>query len=129
MTIEQGIQTFLTGSPYPLAVENRVYSHKAPQGGPEPYIVFWRITPGPRITHTGAPGLIEWSFQFSTFGKSQSAVLAIGDALRRLLHGYSGTMGSVKVRSVIWQTSIWRFNEASGMHGFAQDFRIQFVEQ
>lgn len=128
VTFEDGIRSFLTGSPYPLAVQGRVYSHAAPQGPTQPYIVMYRIAVTPRHVHRGAPDLLERLMQFSIFGTSQSQVLGIADALRRLLAGYSGTMGSYTVAGVFWSGERSGFNEATRMHQIAADFRIQYFE-
>ena len=129
MTIEDGLKEFLTtGSPYPLAVQDRVYSHKATQGTAQPYIVLYRISASPKHTHRGGVPLIERLMQFSVFGTSQSAVLGIADSLRRLLDGYRGAMGDYDVRAVFWSNERMLFNESTGMHQAACDYTIWYVD-
>ena len=129
MTFEDGLKAFLTGSPYPLAVQGRVYSHAAPQNPGQPYIVIYRISPTPMITHRGGTPVITYLYQFSIFGTSQAAVLGIADSLRRLLHGFSGTMGSYTVPSVIWSGERSGFNDTTRMHQIAADYRIQYLDE
>lgn len=132
MTVEDGIKSFLMASPYPIAVENRVFSHKAPQASgqsvAEPYLVIYRISPTPRHVHAGPVPVIERLFQFSIFGRSQSAVLECADALRRLMDGYRGPMGSYDVSGVFWSGERMLLNETSGMHQAACDYRIHYRE-
>jgi hypothetical protein len=128
MTIEDGLKAFLGGSPYPLAVQSRVYSHKAPQNATAPYIVIYRISATPRHGHRGGVPTLERLFQFSVFSPSQSEAIGIADALRRLLDGYSGAMGSYSVRGAFWSNERALFNEVSGLHQIAADYTIQYRE-
>lgn len=129
MTIEDGIRAYLTGSPYPLAVQGRVYSHAAPQNGAQPYIVIYRIAVTPRHTQRGPVVITERLMQFSIFGLSQSTVLGIADALRRLMDGYTGQMGSYAVTGVFLSGERSQYNEASKLHQIAADYRIQYIEE
>lgn len=126
MTFEDGLKSFLRSSPYALAVETRVYSHAAPQGVSEPYLVIYRIAPTPRMSHRGAPDLMTWLYQFSIFGRSQSQVLNIADSLRRLVNGYAGTMGSYTVSSVQWAGERPGFNATTKLHQVAADYSITY---
>lgn len=129
-TFEDGLKAYLASSPYPLPdVENRIYSHAAPQTGSTPYIVIYRISATPRMTHKGAPGMIERQMQFSIFGPSQSQILGIADALRRLINGYAGAMGDYTVRGVFWQGERPGYNELSKLHQISSDFTFQYVDE
>lgn len=129
MTIEEAIRAHLTASPYPTVLGPRWYSHKAPQTPTEPYGVIYRVSPRPIMAHTGPAGIIERAMQLSLFGKQQSVVLGAGDALRRMINGFRGTMGGLDVRAVIWQNERYMFNETSGLHQVAHDFLFSYVEE
>lgn len=127
-TIEDAIKSYLGTSPFPLLVEGRVFSHKAPQNAQQPYLILYRISASPKHTHRGGVPVIERLMQFSVFGSSQSEVLGIADSLRRLIDGYSGAMGSYAVRGVFWSNERSLYNETSGLHQLAADYTIHYVE-
>jgi hypothetical protein len=128
MTFEDGLKAFLAASPYPLAVENRVYSHAATQAGATPYMVIYRIAVTPRMLHHGPPGMIERHMQFSIFGPLQSVILTIADELRRLINGYVGMMGDYDVKSCQWSGERPGYNETSKLHQIAADYTFQYFE-
>lgn len=129
MTIEEGIRAYLTSSPLPLAVGMRVYSQRAPAKPTTPYIVFSRIAVSPLMTHYGAPDTIRRTIQFSVFAATQSEALGIADALRKMLDGYKGLMGSVAVRAVFWRNEQYFYEDFTNLHHVPLDFEFQYVEQ
>lgn len=128
MTIEDAIRSYLTGSPYPLIVGARVYSHRAPERPTTPYLVFFRISPEPIHSQTGPAGMIQRTFQFSAYSTVQSESLALGDAVRRLLDGFSGTMGALYVGSVLWRGDRMLFEDDTKLFHFSVDLRFQYYE-
>lgn len=124
---ESGLWAFLTGSPVLIpALGSRYYVVKAPEGAVSPYVVLTRVNPDPIHSHTGPSGLIRHTYQFATWGESQDAVLEAADALRRVLDGYSGPMGSYTVASVVWRTGRPLYEQGSRWFGYADDFVISY---
>jgi hypothetical protein len=128
MTIEEAIRSYLTGSPYPLSVGGRVYSHRAPERPTAPYLVFFRISPEPIQSQTGPAGMIRRTYQFSAYSGIQSEALALGDSVRRLLDGFHGQMGSIYVASVLWQSDRVLYEEDVKLFHFSVDLRFQYYE-
>jgi hypothetical protein len=130
MTIEEGIKAFVQAG----LGTTRVYSHRAPQVLPDPvkdpYIVFYRVSPTPQHTHLGPSPGIEREFQFSVFHESQSTTIAVADQLRRLLDGYRGLMGDVRVHAVYWAFDVYAFNDMTTpqLHQISTDFRFHYTE-
>jgi hypothetical protein len=116
----------------------RVYFAKAESAAladGQPYIVFYRIAATPAHAHTGPAGLIERRYQFSSFGKSQTAAAAMSDAARRFLNGFSGTVtdnaspqSSLRISSCLWKSEFQGYNETSDRHQFANDFSVRWKE-
>lgn len=126
MSIDEAIRTFVASAG--LDISSRVYSHKAPQPATPPYCVFYRISPEPVRSQSGAGTLMQRTFQFSVFSPSQSTALSTGDALRAALDGYSGTMGGLSVKSVMWQTDRMDYDDVTKLFGFSADYRFQYYE-
>lgn len=131
MTIEEGIQLYLTASPYPTALQNRWYKYKAPQGSsssPLTYGVISRVSVDPIQTHEGPPDFVQRRVQLSIWGKSQSDGAENADVLRRLLNGFVGTMGTLPVRAVHWASDGYFFEDTTQQHHFFQDFWFRYSE-
>lgn len=133
MTIEDAIKAVLTGSPYPLAVNARVWFQQAPERPTQPYIVFHHIYTEPLHVHSGSPmSTIIRVYQFSIFGLSQSAVSAIGNALRRLLDGYKGLMGGASgvlvAACLLVSEAPFMYEPDTKLHHLPMDFRVIFYE-
>lgn len=127
------MKAHLTGSPYPLAVNARVWFQQAPERPTQPYIVFHHISTDPLHVHSGSPmTTIIRVYQFSIFGLSQSAVSAIGNALRLLLDGYRGLMGGaggVYVAACLIQSQgPFMYEPDTKLHHLPLDFRVIFYE-
>lgn len=125
MTIEDALKVFLRAR---LGID-RVYSHKAPQSPVEPYVVFYEISPTPRHTHAGPFPTLEQRYQFSVYGKSQSATADLRNQVRQHLDGYRGLMGDVYVSGAHWAGGTYGYNDATGMHHFSADMQIRYREQ
>jgi len=130
MTIEEGLKSFLMAG----LGTTRIYSHRAPQVLPapvkDPYVVFYRVSPNPQHTHLGPSPGIEREFQFSVFHESQSTALLFADNLRRLMDGYRGLMGDVRVLGCFWAFDVYAFNDdvTPPLHQLSTDFRIHYTE-
>jgi hypothetical protein len=95
MTLEQALYNYLASAPAGLVtlLAGRIYPLTLPQEAALPAVSYQRIsTTGMRTM--GAPRLgREATFQFDVWATSHASRLAVTDALRVALDGYSGTMG------------------------------------
>lgn len=128
MTIEDGLKDFFSGSPYPLSVGARVWNSRAPQQAITPYVVFYRVGATPRHSHGGRVPKVQRRYQFSAWATSQSDAQGIADTLRRMLDGFTGSMGDVTVASVFWAGEFSSFDETAKLHQVAEDFEVTFTE-
>lgn len=125
MNIETAFQTYFQASPYPLpSVGARVYNHQAPQVPVLPYVVLFNISPEPMHTHSGPVLLIARTYQFSIFSGSQSQAITLADDLRVLLDGFKGTMGSVGIQSMLYQSQRYNFESDTRLHHISLDFKV-----
>lgn len=67
------------------------------EGEEGPAATYSLITARRGVTMNGADGLTQYRVQIDIWGKQKSDVVSGRDALRTLLHGYAGTMGSTVV--------------------------------
>jgi hypothetical protein len=131
VTFEAALQAYLTGSPYPTALQNRWYRYKAPQGSstsPNPYGVISRVSVDPLHAHSGPPSWVRRRVQLSVWSRSHETGADVADAVRRLLDGFVGTMGDVPVRQFLWTSDGYAFDEVTSQHHFHQDFRAEYIE-
>ncbi len=107
--LEEGIASYLELHADMIAVvTGRVYALRIPQGATIPCLTFQRIST-PRIsTHdtSGATGdLISPRFQFDAWAETQKEAKEITDALRGILNGKTGAIGTapraITIRSAL----------------------------
>ncbi len=137
LPFEEALRYFLTSnsSLSPLLGSN-VFSAFAQQRPTTPYLVFVQIGPRPLHSHQGppSPGILQRTYQFSTFNPSQSGGILVADTLRIALDGFSGIMPvsadpsaqQYSVRAVLFQSQKYMFDLDTQLHMQAQDFFIQF---
>ena len=102
MTVDQGFYTYVTAqSAITDLISTRLYPVLLPQNATLPAATYRRVD-SPRIhSHDGASGLASPRFQVDIWVDAKApddqyaALLAIGDAFRQTLDGYSGLMGTV----------------------------------
>lgn len=137
LPFEEALRYFLTSnsSLSPLLGSN-VFSAFAQQRPTTPYLVFVQIAPRPLHSHQGppSPGILQRTYQFSTFDPSQSDSILVADTLRVALDGFSGIMPvsadpsaqQYKVSSALFLSQKYMFDADSRVHMQALDFFIQF---
>ena len=78
-------------------VGQRVYYIHLPQEPTLPAIAIRQVGSEHEHHFEGAAGLVETTIRFSVFSTDLEEVISITEALRQVLHGYSGPMGSLSV--------------------------------
>lgn len=105
-------------------VGTRVYSGLAPQGESVfPRIVLSHIGDDEELSHSGGV-TPEFQVQFSIQGKSLEPIYEIRDALRALLHGYKGLMGTVTIGHCELYGSYQSFDDELGVFVLPVDYAI-----
>ncbi len=132
-TIEESLRYYLNTTGLSLGpISQRVYLFHTTQLKTRPYLVLTNITPHPRHAHDGPTTSQERVYQFSIFDDSQSDGAALADALRRLIDGFQGVMGPVgsqlTVRSILFESQRYIYEQEERTHGFNQDYCIQWYE-
>lgn len=126
MTFEDALHAYLKGSPLPIAsVGARWYIYRAPERPTEPYGVIHHISPDPIHSHSGPSPLIVRDYQISLFSKDQTEVIAVADAVRTLLDGFSGTMSGLTV-VMLYRTEFYGYESDTTLHHKAIRFQVQY---
>lgn len=81
-------------------VSTRIYPLVAPQNASLPLVVVNRIGEIHEHHTTAAAGIARASMQIDCWAATLDAAVAVGDAVRAALDGWSGTSASIVVRSV-----------------------------
>lgn len=74
-------------------VGDRIYRDRATEGDPLPYIVFERRSENRHPHSTGASGLVEATYEVTSWAADRNAANALAEAVRLALDTTTGTMG------------------------------------
>ena len=106
MEIEEALHTYLSEFKGLSDMGAKVYPDTLPELGRDafasgvlPAIVYQRISTADVQSHQGSSGLSAARFQFSVFGTTKGAAVAVREQLRLALEGFHGTMaeGGVEI--------------------------------
>jgi hypothetical protein len=93
-----------------------------------PAVVYFRVST-PRTYGIGGPmGFAQPRFQFSAYGNGYLEVIAVIDAIRVALDGFSGTMGDTTVREIESDGEIDHYDSSSKSFHRSIDFYIAHEE-
>lgn len=82
-------------------VGQRIYPVVRPQGVSGDAICFWRTSGGHDHNLTGSSGTAIPSFSIEVLSDSYTQAEIIAEAVREAMQGFSGTMGTTQVKTVI----------------------------
>ena len=127
--IEQGLVTFLLAQAELSAlIGARLHDLVLPQSPTLPAVVWQRISGDHDVTHDGPSGLVTARFQFSCWGRTTLEAAQVGEALRRVLHGYAGPMGDETAHAVFLLDDRDLFDAETGLRRRLLDFKIWYAE-
>lgn len=105
MSIRSALFTYLAGKAGVTAIVGtspvRIYPVVRPQGGDMPALTYARMSGGHDHNLQGSSGTAIPTFELDCFGDTYAQADALAEAIRQVMQGFSGTMGSVAVKSVI----------------------------
>lgn len=103
MTIEAAVISFLLAvDDLEDLVEDRIKPLKLDPNSEIPAIVIYPISSPPILRMEGASKEFRTRLQFDIWAKTLSDAKAVSSEVRLALDGYKGTMGSVRVDSVVF---------------------------
>ena len=113
-------------------VGNRIYPIVIPDGASLPAIAYQRIS-GPRAETMDGPSGLAWPrFQITSVAETVSEAIALANAVRHALDGYSGTVLGVVIDSILILNESTAFNTSVADEGESwlvmQDFRVWHLE-
>ena len=101
--LEKGLYSILSGTSPQTLAESRVYPI-LPQSVTFPAIRYQRITTVRNQSLDANVGVTEATIQVDCMAESYSESKTLADSVRSLLHGYSGSWGTLICRNVMLQT-------------------------
>ena len=97
--IEAGLATYLKAQAGVSGiVGTRVFPHRKPRGKVSPFIVFQRDDTERVFSLSGHSGLTEATIQLGCWADTYLAAKQLADAVRLVVDGYQGAMGTFDVR-------------------------------
>lgn len=122
--LEEGLLVYLKSkTDITSLVSTRIYPFNLPQEVALPALAYSRNNTPRELTHdtSGATGtLARVSLQFDVYSETYSKVKQVTDALRKVLNGYSGSMGTapntVTIRAVLVYDEIPDFQGDIGLY-------------
>lgn len=97
--LEKGLYTILTGNSPQTSAADRVYP-RLPQGVTHPAIRYQRISTNRMLSIGGPVGVTAATVQVDCRADSYSEAKGLADEVRVILHGYTGTWGTLRARLV-----------------------------
>lgn len=101
-TIETALYAIIIGDAtvYSL-IETRVYPNIIPQGADMPAVTYQQISGVRDHAFSGPNGLVSARFQINCWSDSYSEARQLSEAVRKLLDGYSGTVNTREIQSIM----------------------------
>jgi hypothetical protein len=126
--IEQAIHRLLTdASPVTDLVGNNIYPNAVPATAALPYVVYHRVSSVHQNCMTGSSGIYEARIQIDAWSVAYRVAKQIGEAIRHALHGYTGDIIGIGVRSIRLESDLDFYEPAQssqdiGTHRISQDY-------
>jgi hypothetical protein len=136
MTIEKGLITYLEGQASITAIIGngdspetiRAYPMILPQDWTAPAITFQRISAN-RWRHLAGPaGRNAVRVQIDCYAATYNGAKTLAEAVRGVLDGYTGTMGTFTVGAVSLENDLDGYNADTDIYRIVQDFIFSHVE-
>jgi len=128
--IDEALYSLLTGdSGVSSYVGNRVYPGHLPQSETLPAIAFFRVDgSGRTVSHSGASSVAGGIFQISCLALTSLEAKHVAEAVRRKMHGFSGTVGSEKIYLARLINEVDLFDPDLPEYHVALDFELTYEE-
>lgn len=132
MTIEEAIvQRLTTFAGTAALVGDRVFPGFVPSGQVHPAIVYQRIGGPINYVMSGETGAAEARIQITAWSARYSEAQSVGDQVRLALSAFRGTLGTVRVDSMLFEnvadvTDQQAGSDQSKKYGRRVDVRVRF---
>lgn len=127
--IEEAIRAIIIANSTVAAITPRCfYLGTIPQKPEYPFTASGKATGGRDHHLRGASGVAYPRFQIEAWAETYTAAKALANAVRKALDGYSGTVGTVDVRSILILSERDFYEEAVKAHRIIMDFSVRHIE-
>lgn len=127
--IEQGLVTYLLAqSGITDYVSDRIFPVKADQDVDTPYMVYAKTSDPREHSHDGNSHLGKATFEIAVFSDTYKECKDVAAALQTALQGYTGLMGSVDVRNVIYVDETDGYDDDLDLFGVVTTYKIWYID-
>ena len=129
MAIEEAIYTLVTGNASVKALIGlRLLPGVIPQDTRLPAAAYQVISTGRNYNHDGQSSISTPVIGFTFDSRSIDEARSVAEAVRQVLSGYHGEVGSVKIGSIFLINQFEGYNPASEIHNVRQDYQVTWKE-
>lgn len=129
MSVEEAVRTKLTGTAAVAAlVGTRIYPLYLPTDTTLPAVAYERISTRRNYAHGGQQSPTTARLQYDVIATTLAGAMAVGDAIRVALSGYTGTSAGVKIASCLLTNELSQDEPDTGYARVVQDYLVTFME-
>jgi hypothetical protein len=127
--IEEAIVSLVTANAAVKAlIGTRLYPNLIPEKAQLPAAAYQLTSTGTNYNHSGQSSIATPELGFTFDSRSYDEAKAIGAAVKAVLSGYRGTVGTVKIGSVFLKDEFEAYNPASQIFMRSQIYTITWKE-
>jgi len=112
-------------SPVNTAASGGIYTLRAKQSAVPPYVITRVEDIQPHDTKDGVSTTDHYFIVIETYAKTYALAEDLSDKVRTALDRFSGTIASVNVNSIVFETKVDFYDEAAEFHRHEQDFMVR----
>ncbi len=129
MNIEDAIVSLVTANAGVTAlIGKRLYPGVIPQDAILPAAAYQVSSEGREYTQDGPSHIVRPVFSFTFDARTIGEARAVAEAVRKVLNGYRGTVGTVKIAYITMNNKFDGYNLASDVHVVRQDYQVVWKE-
>lgn len=131
MTVEAAIYALMmASSEISGAADDRIYPLVAPDCVATPYITYQRISGERWNSLAGSVGKAQPRIQIDVWAETYAAAKQLGDAIRRALDGYRGTVGGIRIGALRIESDqdFFENDPVPALYRVSMDFRVTHAE-
>lgn len=129
MSVEEAVRTKLTAtSAVTTLISTRIYPLYLPPDTTLPAVAYERVSTRRSYAHNGQQAPVTARLQFDAIATTLASAMAVGDAIRGALSGYTGTSAGVKIASCLLANELSQDEKDTGYARVSQDYLVTFME-
>lgn len=128
MSFESDLRTKVLSGTVATLVSTRMYPLVLAQDCTFPALVYSRVSTSREHSMSGPSGLAHPRIQIECYAETHAGARSLADAVRALLDGFAGTIGSTVIQGIILLDDRDMFGEQTPVYRTDLDFEIWYTE-